>query len=329
MRRRSFLSALVGTASVGCTSSLWAQHLEPGRLPSIGFLGANTPATQNQWTAAFINRLNELGWIADRNIIVTYRWAEGRNERVPELLQEFLRLKVDVIVTSGGSLVAAAKQATTSIPIVFAIAADPVGNGLVNSLARPGGNATGLSVQYTDLASKRIELLREILPRLLRLAILVNSEALGSMLEMRAAQATAKGLGLEVQTLEIKQAEDIAGVFEKLKDAADALYVCSDPLVGTHRAQINGLALSARLPTVHSFREHVEAGALMSYGASFPDMFRRAGDYVDKILRGAKPSDLPVEQPTKFELAINLQTAKAIGITIAPMLLARADEVIE
>jgi putative tryptophan/tyrosine transport system substrate-binding protein len=276
-----------------------------------------------------VGRLRELSWIEGRTIAIQYRWAEGHAERFAEIAAEVVRLKVDVIVTSGTGVVVAAKQATSVIPIVFAAAGDPVGTGLVASLARPGGNVTGLSIQQTDAAAKRLELLREAVPGLRRLAILANVASLAVVLEMREAQATAGTLGLEVTTSEIRQGEDIAPAFEALKGRVDALYVCIDPLVNTHRIRINTLALAARLPTMHGSWEFVEAAGLMSYGTNVPDLFRRAAGYVDKILRGAKPADLPVEQPTKFDLVINLTTAKALGLEVPPTLLARADEVIE
>jgi putative ABC transport system substrate-binding protein len=239
-----------------------------------------------------------------------------------------MRLKVDVIVTSGPGILAA-KQATAVVPIVFASAADPLSTGLVASLARPGGNVTGLSIQANDLTSKRLELLREVLPGLRRLAIMANVDAPSAALEMGDAQANARTFGLEVVTSEIRGAEDIAPAFEALKGCADALYVCPDPLVTTNQVRINTLAVGARLPTSYIFREDVAAGVLMSYGPSIPDLYRRAADYVDKILRGTKPGDIPVEQPTKFDLVINLITAKALGLEIPPSLLGRADEVIE
>jgi putative ABC transport system substrate-binding protein len=232
------------------------------------------------------------------------------------------------IVTSGGA-VAAAKQATSDIPIVFAVAGDPVGSGFVTSLARPGGNITGLSIQQHDAIGKRIDILREVVPGAHRLAILANVGYPGAVLEMGEVQATSRSLGLEVASLEIRRAEDIAPTIEALKGRAEALYVCSEPLSNTNRLRINTLALGARLPTMHGVREMVEAGGLMSYGANVPDLFRRAADHVDKILRGTKPGDIPVEQPTKFDLVINLITAKALGLVIPPALLARADEVIE
>jgi putative ABC transport system substrate-binding protein len=325
MRRREFLSLVSGAAAAWPTVALTQQ---PAKLPTIGFLGANTPATQSTWTAAFVQRLHELGWIEGRTVTIEYRWGEGRAERYAEVAAEFVRLKVDVIVTVGAA-VRAAKQATSIIPIVFAVANDPLGAGLVTSLSRPGGNVTGLSNQGSDLGTKRLELLREVVPDFRRLAIMANVGNPQTAMEMGEVQVTARKLGLEVAPFEIRRAEDIAPGFETLKGRADALYVCNDPLVTTNRVRINALALGARLPTIHGVRAYVEAGGLMSYGANFPELFRRAGDYVDKILRGAKPADLPVEQPTKFDLVINLKSAKALGLTVPPTLLARADEVIE
>jgi putative ABC transport system substrate-binding protein len=322
--RREFITALGGAVAW----PLAARAQQTGKLPTIGFLGTATASAFGPWTAAFVQRLRELGWIEGRTVAIEYRWAEGRNERYTEIAAEFVRLKVDVIVTSGAAVVAA-KQATSIIPIVFAVANDPLGTGLVASLARPGGNVTGMSNQQNDVAGKRLELLREVVPGLRRLAVMANVGYPASVLDMREVQATASRLGLQVITSEIRRAEDIAPAVEALKGRAEALYVCADPLVTTNRTRINTLALGARLPTVHGQRNNVEAGGLMSYGANFPDLYRRAAEYVDKILRGAKAGDLPVEQPVKFDLAINLKTAKALGLEIPPMLLARADEVIE
>jgi putative ABC transport system substrate-binding protein len=325
MRRREFLGALGGAAAWPVV----ARAQQPRKLPTIGFLGAYTASVQNQWTAAFVQRLRELDWSEGRNVAIEYRWAEGRSERAAELAAEFVRLKVDVIVTSGNAFVAATKQATSVIPIVFSLAGDPVGTGLVAGLARPGGNVTGLSLQTTDIARKRFELVREVAPRLHRLAIMGNVGNPGAVLEMGEVDAAARTLGIDVVKLEIRRADDITLAFDSLKGSADALYVVTDPLATTSRIRINILALGARLPTVHGFREHVETGGLISYGANFPDLFRRAGDYVDKILRGAKAAELPVEQPTKFDLVINLTTAKALGLTIPEAFLLRANEVIE
>jgi len=316
----------------GGAAAAWplaARAQQSGTRPTIGYLGSATPATQGQWVAAFVQRLRELGWIEGRTIAIEYRWAEGRTERAAEIAAELVQRKVDVIVTSGTAVVVAAMQATSVIPIVFVGAGDPVGTGLIASLARPGGNVTGLSNQSRDLAGKRLELLREVVPGLGRLAILANVDNPAVVLNMREVQTTARTLGVEVITLEIRRGEDIVPAFEALNGRAEALYVVIDALVNTHRIRINTLALAARLPTMHMFREGVEVGGLMSYGANFPDMYRRAADYVDKILRGTKPADIPVEQPTKFDLIINLTTAKALGLKIPPTLLARADEVIE
>jgi putative tryptophan/tyrosine transport system substrate-binding protein len=264
-----------------------------------------------------------------RTVAIEYRWAEGRNERATEIAAEFVRLKVDVIVAQGTPSVIAAKQATSVIPIVFAAVGDPVGSGLVASLSRPGGNVTGLSTQQTDTASKRIELIREMVPGLRRLAIMGNVGNPAVELELSEVRSTARALGLEAAAFELRRAEDIAAAFDALKGHADALYICADPLVFTNRIRVNTLAQGARLPTMYLHWEYVEAGGLMSYGPSVPDLYLRAADFVDKILRGAKPGNIPVEQPTKFDLVVNLTTAKALGLEIPPALLARADEVIE
>jgi putative ABC transport system substrate-binding protein len=278
---------------------------------------------------AFVQRLRELGWIEGQTVAIELRWAEGRVERLTEIAAEFVRLKVDVIVAHATQATLAAKQVTSVIPIVFALAGDPVGAGLVVSLARPGTNVTGLSLQQMDTAGKRVELLREVVPGLRRLAVLANVGYSGAVPEMGEVLAAARAIGLEVVTWEIRRAEDIASAFEAYRDRVDALYVVGDPLVFTNINKISTLALGARLPTTYVGREYIVSGGLISYGPSYPDLYRRAAGLVDKILRGAKPADLPVEQPTKFELAINLKTAKALGLTVPPTLLARADEVIE
>src|SRR5436190_422044 len=323
--RREFITLLGGTTAAW---PLAARAQQPGKLPTIGFLGT-APSIESQRVAAFVQRLRELAWIDGRNLAIEYRWAEGRNERYAENAAEFVRLKLDVIVTSATPATLAAKEATAVIPVIFAAVSDPVGTGLVASLARPGGNVTGLANQMSDTAGKKLEFLREVVPGLRRLAIMANVGNPASVLEMGEAQATARTLGLEVTTSEIRRAEDIAPAFEALKDRADALYLCPDPLMNANRTRINILAVGARLPTMHGVREYVEAGGLMSYGANISNQFRRVADFVDKILRGAKPADIPVEQPTKFDLIINLTAAKALGLDIPPTLLARADEVIE
>src|SRR5262245_47779269 len=323
--RRELLVALGGAAAAW---PLAARAQQSAKLPTIGYLGTAAASAWAPWTAAFVQRLHELGWIDGRTVAIQYRWAEGRSERLAEIAAEFVRLKVDVIVT-GGNAAVAAKQASSVIPIVFALVDDPVGSGLVASLARPGGNVTGLSMQSTDLAGKRLALLREVVPGLRRLAIMANVEYPAAVQEMGEIQTAAGTLGLDVAIFEIRRAEDIAPTFEALKGRAEALYVVGDALVITHRVRINTLALTARMPTIFFLREYVEAGGLMSYGPSFPDLFRRAGDYVDKILRGTKPADIPVEQPTKFDLVVNLTTAKALGLDVPLHIQQLADEVIE
>jgi ABC-type uncharacterized transport system substrate-binding protein len=327
MRRREFITLLGGAAAVAWPLDARAQ--QAGRLPTIGFLGQNTRSASSDWVAAFVQRLRELGWTEGRTIAIEYRWGEGREERFAEVAAEFVRLKVDVIVVSGTPAVMASKQATSTIPIVFATAGDPVGNHLVDTLARPGGNVTGLSVQSNELAGKRIEVLREVVPSLRHLAILGNVGNPFTVLELGQVQAAAEMLGLEVVTLEVRRAQEIAPAFDAIKGRSEALYVCVDGLMSTNRIPINILAVGARLPTMHGTREYVEGGGLMSFGANYPDLFRRSADYVDKILRGAKPANIPVEQPTKFDLIVNLITAKALGIKVPATLLARADEVIE
>jgi len=323
--RRQLMSALGGAAFAW---PLVARAQQPAKLPTIGFLSPASPSSWTTWTNAFVKRLRELGWIEGHSVAIEYRWAEGRRERFAEFADELVGLKVDVIVTAG-SAVAAAKRATSTIPIVFAVAGDPVGDGFVTSLARLGGNVTGLSLQQKDVAGKRVGLLHEMLPNLHRVAILADAGYPADALEMGEVEATARPLGIEITRLAIRRADDIAPAFEALKSGADALYVCTDALTATNRLLISTLAGAARLPTISGAREDVEVGSLMSYGPSLSDMFRRTAEYVDQILRGAKPADLPIEQPTKFELAINLKTAKALGLTVPQSLLATADEMIE
>ena len=322
--RREFITLLGGAA----TWPLAARAQQPAKLPTIGFLGGSTPSTQVQWAAAFLPRLRELGWIEGRNVAIEVRWAQGRAERFAEIAAEFVRLKVDVIVSSGPP-VYAAKQATSVIPIVFATVADPLGSGLVASLARPGGNVTGLSLTAPELAGKRLELLREVLPTLRRLAIMANVDYPAAMQELDEVGAATRSLGIEAIAMKIRRAQDIAPAFEALKDRAEALYVVGESLTSANNFRINTFALTLRLPTTYNNRDRLEAGGLMSFGPNFPSLYRRAAEFVDKILRGAKPADIPVEQPTKFDLVINLITAKALGLEVPPTLLARADEVIE
>jgi putative ABC transport system substrate-binding protein len=324
MRRREFLGLV-------CGATAWphaARAQQAKRLPTIGFLGLSTPSGWSHYVAAFEQRLRELGWVKGRTVTIELRWAEGHRERFEEIAAEFVRSSVDIIVTGGGA-VAATKRATATIPIVFALANDPVGIGLVASLSRPGGNVTGLSQQATDLVGKRLELLREFVPGIKRLAILVNVGYAAAVLEMGEVKETARKLGIEIAISEIRRAKEIEPAVAAMKGRVHALYVVADSLMGSHRMLINTLAMAARLPTVHGFREYAETGGLMSYGPNISDMFRRAAEIVDRILRGAKPADLPVEQPTKFELVINLKTAKRLGLNVSPTLLARADKVID
>jgi putative ABC transport system substrate-binding protein len=326
MRRREFIAG-VGAAAVAWPLAAHAQ--QPARQPTIGLLVAGTPASHGKWVAAFLQRLGELGWIEGRTVAIEYRWAEGHMERFAQIAAEFVKLKVDVILVTATPAVLAAKQASSVIPIVFTTVTDPVVTGLVASMARPGGNVTGLSQQTTQLGGKRLDLLREILPRLRQVAVIYNPANPSTVSEMEEVRVAARTLGLEIAALEVRRAQDVAPGINLLKGRAEALYVLTDPFVAINQLQINALALEARLPTMHALREYVESGGLMSYGASFSDLFRHAGDYVDRILRGAKPAEMPVEQPTKFELVISLKAAKELGLTIPPLLLARADEVIE
>ena len=325
MNRRQLITLLVAAAAW----PLAARARQPGKLPTIGFLGSTTASIASQWVVVFVQRLRELGWIEGHTVAIEYRWAEGRKERADELAAELAQLKVDLIMTYGTQCALAAKQATNNVPIVFALPGDPVATGLVASLARPGSNITGVSSQGTDLATKRLQILRETVPGLRRLAIMGNVDNPATVLDMAKVHAAARTLGLDAAIFEIRGAEDLVPTFEAFKGRMDALYIPPDALINTHRIRINELALAARLPTMHGARDYVEGRGFMSYGPSFSDQFRRAAEYVDRILRGAKPAELAVQQPTKFELVINLTTAKALGLTIPPLLLVLADELIE
>ena len=325
MRRRDFIT-LVGGASVAWPLAARAQ--QAGKLPTIGFLGSGTVSTGDQWVAAFVQRMRELAWIEGRTVAIEYRWAEGRNERS--------RGRRRVRPAQGrchghgrDPTDAAAKQATSAIPIVFVLAGDPVGSGFVASLSRPGGNVTGVSNQTADTRHQAVGLLHELIPGLRQLAIIANSGNAIPMQEMREVQCGRRHIGIAVTPFEIRQAEDIAPAFDALRGHADAVHVCADGLTNSSRTRINALALAAKLPTMHGNREQLEGGGLISYGANTPDLFRRAADYVDKVLRGAKPADLPVEDPTKFELVINMKTAKTLGLAVPYSMQLLADEVIE
>jgi putative tryptophan/tyrosine transport system substrate-binding protein len=325
MRRREFITLLGGAAAW----PLAARAQQTAKLPTIGFMGASTPSAWSRWVAAFEQQLRTRGWMDGRTVAIEYRWAQGRPERLTEIALEFVRLKVDVIFAPVTAAALAARKETSTIPIVFALVGDPVGIGLIASLARPGGNVTGFSNQSTDLGSKRLDILREVVPRLRRLAILVNVGNPSNVREIAGVRAAAQTLGLEVVVLEVRKAADIESGFEALAGRIDALYVAADALLFTNLNRIIDFMYRARLPTMHGSQEYVEAGGLISYGQNNLDQFRHAAEYVHQILKGSKPADLPVAQPTSFNLVINLKTAQAIGLTMPPLLLARADEVIE
>jgi putative ABC transport system substrate-binding protein len=325
LKRREFITVLGGAAAAW---PLAARAQQAGKLPTVGMLGSSLAAF-NYWLPALFQRLHELGWIENRTMTVEYRWTEGRNERYAQLAAELVRLKVEVIVALGSPAIVAAKQATAVIPIVFPLASDPVGNGFVASLARPGGNITGLSNEQPDLAGKRLEILRELVPGLSRLGYIANVDNPTAMGNVREVEEAAAKLALELMPLKIARAEDIAPAIETLKGRAQALYVVGDPLIADNQIQINTLALAARLPAMHGSRSYVASGGLLSYGPNYSDLFRRAADYVDKILKGARPADIPVELPTRIELIVNLKTARGIGLPIPESFLVRADEVIE
>ena len=324
MERREFIKIVCGVVGAW---PLGAEAQQPGNQRLIGVLGADA-TVWSPWTVALTARLRELGWSEGDTVAIEYRWAQGRSDRISEIAAEFERRKVDVIVTYGGAVMIL-KQTIASIPIVFAVAFDPVRSGLVQSLAHPAGNVTGVSIQQPDLVGKRLKLLRQAIPQLHRLAILADAGYAEPMLEADRVKSTAQALGLEAARLGIWGSQDITPALEALKGKADALYVVSDALIAANRTRIIRLALSEHLPTILSYDDYVEAGGLMSYGPNYAGLFRRAANMVDKILHGTKPGDISVEQPTKFDLAINIKTATALGLVIPPTLLAAADEVLE
>lgn len=320
---------MIGAGAAAFASSSLPAGAQQKAVPVVGLLYTSTPLLGKARVAAFVQRLSELGWVDGRTAAIDLRWGEGSAQRADAIVAEFVDRKVDVIVMNGDAQVRDAMRRTASIPIVISSAADPVGNGLVASLARPGGNVTGLSLSLTETTGKRLELLREVVPSLRRLAVLGNFANPSVALEREAAEAAARAVGCEVLLAEIRRSDDLVPAFESIAGRADALYVCVDPLVGTNGRRINELALAQRLPAMHSFRELVETGGLICYGPDVTDMFRRAAEVTDRILRGARPSDLPVEQPTKFALVVNLKTSQALGLPLPPSILARADEIIE
>jgi ABC-type uncharacterized transport system substrate-binding protein len=306
-----------------------AQAQQPKKVPRIGFLGGTSPSVESLRVEAFRQGLRELGYVEGQNIAIEWRWAEGKFDRLPDLAADLVRLTVDVIVTGGSTSTGAAKKVTITIPIVMAQVNDPIGSGFVASLARPGGNITGLGTLAPELSGKRLELVKEIVPRLSRVAVFGESTNPGSGQSLKETELAAKAFKVQLQYLDILGPKDIETAFrEANKGRADAVLVIGGPVHQTHRTKIAELAVKNRLPATYNVPEFVEDGGLMSYGVSFSDLYRRAATYVDKILKGAKPADLPVEQPTKFEFVINLKAAKAIGLTIPPNVLARADRVI-
>jgi putative ABC transport system substrate-binding protein len=323
-RRRAFIALLAGAIA----DWPFVARAQPAKIPVIGFIGTTTQVAWSEPVAAFEKRLNELGWIPGHTIAIDYHWTKGHNEDVPQIAQGIVAKKVDVIVV-GGNGVAATMQTTSTIPIVFPVAGDPVGSGFVASLSRPGGNVTGLSLQGPDVAGKRLEMLRLMIPGLHRIALMANVGYPSAKNELEQCQTAAQALGIDTTALALRQPADIDAAFDALHGNVAALYVVADALTNTHQNRISALALRARLPTIFGTSDLMSAGGLMSYGPSLPDLFRRAAEYVDKILHGTKPGDIPVEQPTKFDLILNLKTAKALGLTVPPTLLALADEVIE
>ena len=319
---------------VAVALGLWALPVadaqQPAKSPRIGLLSPFSPSDAAPWHQAFRQGLRDLGWVEGKNISIEYRYAEGRSDRLPGLAADLVRLKVDIIVASTGTDGLVAKNATRAIPIVIASAGDPVGGGLVESLARPGGNITGLSQIAPEMAGKRLELLKEIVPKLSRVAVLWNPEGPISTLTWEEIELPARQLGIQLHSLEVRAPGDFARAFENATRArAGALIIMPSPVFLTNLKRIADFAAKNRLPSIFHIREFVDSGGLVAYGADRSDMFRRAATYVDKILKGAKPADLPVEQPTKFELVINMKTAKALGLTIPPLVLIRADKLIE
>ena len=325
--RRTFVSTVAGALLVRA----FPANAQPAKkVPRIGVFHPGTPASAPQSVEAFRQGLREHGYEEGKNIVVEHRYTESRLERVVEIAAEFVRLKVDVIVTSLDVATAAVKQQTQTIPIVMAASIDPVATGFVSSLARPGGNVTGLSTMAPELAVKRLELLREVVPGLSRVAFIWNTNVPGNLLEYKQAGDAAQSMRLQLQSAEVSSVDDFERAFSALKTGgAEALIVAGSGLTSTNAGQIANLAMKHRLPSMVSSRDRVDAGGLMAYGPNLAELWRHAATYVDKILKGAKPGDLPIEQPTKFELVINLKTAKALGLAIPQSLLLRADEVIQ
>jgi putative ABC transport system substrate-binding protein len=328
MNRRRFLQAV----SVSLLAApLAADAQQAGTVPRIGYLGVTSASDRPPLLDAFRQGLRELGWVEGQNIVIDYRYAEGRVDRLPDLAADLVRLKVDLIVSVGTQGVTAARNATETIPIVMIGVRDPVGTGLIASLARPGGNVTGVSgYAGLEIVAKQLALLKETVPEIRRVAVLSNPANAYHQLAIREVTVAARSLGVQLQLLEARGPKEFDGAFAAMaKERVGALLVVSDSIFNAHRTRLADLAARSRLPAAYGIRESVEAGGLMSYGPSFLEFYRRSAGYVDKILKGARPADLPVEQPTKFELVINLKTARALGLTMPPSLLRQADQVIE
>jgi ABC-type uncharacterized transport system substrate-binding protein len=326
-RRRFLLTAVAGAF----LAPLAAMAQELGKIPRVGFLGPRTRADAAPFVDGFLQGLRERGWVDGKNVRLEYRFADGQNDRLPDLAAELVRLKVDVILAGSSSPAVAARNATRTIPIVMGTSSDPVELGLAGNLARPGGNVTGLTFSFDlEVVGKALELLKEIVPNVRRVAFLLNPDNPGNKLAMKNVKSRAKSLGVQLQLLEARGPADFEAAFAAMaRERVGALLVAPDPIFGLHRTRLQDLVAKSRIPAMYGLREHTEIGGLMSYSVDIRDSFRRAATYVDRILRGARPGDLPIEQPTKYELVINLKTAKALGLTIPPSLLARADQVIE
>jgi putative ABC transport system substrate-binding protein len=321
------LSAIIATV-VGCGALAQAQ--QPTKIPRIGYLNASSASSASSRIEAFRRGLRELGYVEGKNIVIEYRFAEGNLDRLRQLTAELVQINVDIIVSGGPTVTRPAKEATSTIPIVMGFDDDPVGSGFVASLARPGGNITGLSTLAPEISGKQLEILKEIVSRLSRVAVLGSSTRSGTSLSLKEMELAAGAFKVQIQYLDIQDPKDIETAFGAAsKGRADAILVLGSPVLNLRRTQIADLAVKNRMPGVYAQPEYMDAGGLMYYGASFTDIFRRAATYVDKILKGAKPADLPVEQPTKFEFIINLKAAKQIGLTIPPNVLVRADRVIK
>jgi putative ABC transport system substrate-binding protein len=329
MIARAFIIVVAFTISVPIApSASQAQH--GGHVPRVGYLGTSSASLESELVKAFREGLRDRGYVEGQNIVIEYRWAEGDYQRLPDLVADLVKLKVDLILTSGTPGALAAKRATQTIPIVMAVTGAAVATGLVSSLARPGGNLTGLTTMVPDLEGKRLEILREVLPKLMTLVVLVNPSNPLTAIQWEQAKTSAKTLGIQLQPIELQRPEDFKDAFARVaRQRPDAITMIADRFLLAHRTQIVDFVAKTRLPAMYPYRDFVVAGGLMSYAPSYEDLFRRSATYVDNILRGAKPSDLPIEQPTKFEFLVNLKTAKILGVSIPPSLLLRADHVFE